>query len=224
MDVHVALIHSPLVGPAVWRGVADVLGSLGHQVDVPDLRAAARSGDPHAFVAAARSAMSGDTGIVVGHSGAGFFLPSIAADVECIATTLFVDAGLPPAGGAATANADFLDRLRSLAVDGVLPRWSHWWGPGVMERLVPDRRRRAEFETELPEVPLAFYETPVTLPDGWRDSPGGYVLLSEPYRADAETARSLGWPVVEHLGAHLDVVNHPEAIARTLVRLASSSR
>ena len=26
-----------------------------------------------------------------------------------------------------------LDQLRSLAVDGVLPKWSTWWGDGVMD-------------------------------------------------------------------------------------------
>jgi hypothetical protein len=214
------LVHSPLVGPATWRGVAEVLASFGHSVDVPDLRDAAQSGDPVKFISAAQSAVSPDIGIVVGHSGAGFFLPSIAASREQLPTLVFVDAGIPPSEGTATASADFLDQLRSMAVNGMLPRWSRWWGEGVLERLVPNQGLRSEIEAELLEVPLAFYETPVTVPDGWRTAPGGFLLLSEIYRADAATAMSLGWPTVELLGTHLDVVNHPDAIAHALIGLA----
>ena len=214
------LVHSPLVGPTTWRFVAEVLESLGHQVDVPDLRTAARRGDPQAYIAAARSTVTTDTDVIVGHSGAGFFLPHIAENADRATRLVFVDAGVPPCDGAATASADFLDQLRGLAIDGVLPRWSRWWGDGAMERLVPDDQRRHELESELPEVPLAFYEVSVALPDGWCDAPGGFVLLSESYRPDAVTAMSRGWPTIERLGAHLDIVNHPRALAQALVALA----
>ena len=92
-----------------------------------------------------------------------------------------------------------------------------------MQRLVPDQARRCEVEAELLEVPLAFYETAVTVPDGWCTAPGGFVLLSEMYRGDAATAMSLGWPTVELLGTHLDLVNRPEAIAQALIRLGRSA-
>lgn len=220
-----ALIHSPLVGPATWRGVAEVLVSLGHDVDVPDLRAAAQSGDPRRFLWEAQHAISPDTGVVAGHSGAGFFLPSIATAREAqLVSLVFVDAGLPPCEGTSTASADFLEQLRSMSVDGVLPRWSSWWGAGVMERLVPDQQRRLEVEAELPEVHLAFYETPIKQPDGWCSMTGGFVLLSEGYRRDAALAKSLGWPVVELLGDHLDLVNNPGAVAGALTRMTPSTR
>lgn len=219
--VRLLLIHSPLVGPATWRRVAEVLTALGHDADVPDLRAAVQTGDPQRFVDAAREATSGDTRAVIGHSGAGFFLPPIAAGRHEPPRLVFVDAGIPPGSGTATASADFLPRLRSLAVDGRLPRWSQWWGAGTMERLVPDRHRRLEFEAELDEVPLELFERSVAIPDGWRDGPAAFVLLSEAYRSDASTAASLGWPTVELPGAHLDVVNHPEAVARAVIALAA---
>lgn len=197
----------------------------GHEVKVPDLRAATQRGDPLEFIDAARSALTSDIGIIVGHSGAGFFLPSIAVAPDAPPVrVLFVDAGIPPCEGTMTPSADFLDQLRSLAVDGMLPRWSRWWGEDVMERLVPDARRRHEIDTELPEVPLAFYETAVTLPDGWCTMPGGFVLLSEGYRPDTATAESLGWPTIELPGSHLDIVNHPAAIAQALTRLSPRDR
>jgi pimeloyl-ACP methyl ester carboxylesterase len=216
------LVHSPLVGPATWRWVAEALRSSGHDATVPDLTEAAATGDPKALISAALPPRATEPLVIVGHSGAGFFLPSIAAGLESPTRRLvFVDAGIPPDEGEATAGADFLDRLRSLATDGVLPKWSTWWGEGVMEMLVPDDAHRAEIEAEMPEIPLALYESPVTMPFGWRNIPGAFMLLSEPYHQDAQRASSLGWRVIERLGAHLDIVNNPDAIARNLVELAS---
>jgi hypothetical protein len=215
--VSVLLVHSPLVGPSTWRWVADVLGSLGRRAQVPDLRRAACTGRPQAYIDAAASAATSATDTIVGHSGAGFFLPSIAARCSPAARLLFVDAGLPPSSGRATASADVLPHLRSMAIDGMLPPWSQWWGDGAMERLVPDRRRRADVEADVPRVPVAFYETAVTVPDNWQSAACGFVLLSESYRSDADRAAALGWPRVDALGGHLDVVNHPDRIAHALV-------
>jgi hypothetical protein len=221
--VRLALVHSPLVGPATWRPVADVLTGLGHDVALPDLRAAAQSGDPHVFISAARAVVSADTDVVAGHSGAGFFLPSIAAVTAGPTLLVFVDAGIPPHEGSVTPGGDFIDQLRTVSVQGVLPRWSTWWGEGAMERLVPDRHLRAEIEAELVEVPLGFYERSIDLPAGWRDASARFLLLSESYRADAETARSLGWPMQELLGTHLDLANDPGEIARSILELCAGS-
>lgn len=68
-------------------------------------------------------------------------------------------------------------------------------------------------------MPLAFFEAPVTAPAGWCGRSAAFVLLSEPYRSDAERARSLRWTVVERLGTHLDVANDEEAIAGILERI-----
>lgn len=215
------LVHSPLVGPATWRWVAQTLTSGGHEVAVPDLREGAVTGRPQAVITAALPTTTTDCPVIVGHSGAGFLLPSIAACLESpVRRIIFVDAGIPPCEGRATTSADFLDHLRTLAVDGVLPRWSTWWGERVMEMLVPNEARRAAIETEMPEIPLAFYESPITVPVGWCDTPSAFLLLSDAYRRDADTASSLGWRVIERLGTHLDIVNEPEAIARHLVELA----
>lgn len=212
------LVHSPLVGPATWRWVAEALSAAGHGVVVPDLRSAAVAGGPEVFIAAGASAVPSVwvKPVLVGHSGAGFFLPSIGAGVDAV-QLVFVDAGVPPRKGPATAGGDFLAQLRSMAVGGVLPRWSTWWGGTVMRTLVPDDVRRAVVEAELPEVPLAFYESAVELPAGWDEGRGAYVLLSEAYRDDAARARFLGWPLIERLGGHLDIVSDPGAIARAVI-------
>lgn len=120
------LVHSPLVGPSTWAPMAEVLTAPGHEVSVPDLRAAAKSGDPYAFIDAARAGVSAATAVIAGHSGAGFFLPSIAAGCSTSPQLLFVDAGIPPACGSATPGGDFLERLRALAR----------WHPAVLVDLV----------------------------------------------------------------------------------------
>ena len=176
-------MHSPLVGPTTWRWVAAALVAAGHEVAVPDLRNAAITGDPHAVIAAAVAALppGWTTPIVVGHSGAGSVLPSVAERLRTWPPRfVFVDAGLPPCEGSATPGAEFLDQLRALAVGGVLPRWSTWWGDDVMEMLVPEIDRRSVLEAELPQVSLAYFESRVEVPRGWCDT---RAVLPSPQRA-----------------------------------------
>ena len=223
------LVHSPVVGPSTWRWVGDALRRAGHDAIVPDLRGQAVAGDPVAFARAAADAVpiagADDETIVVGHSGAGVVLPLIADALahppRCL---VFVDSGIPPESGTLDAAGDFLGTLRELATDGVLPAWSRWWGDGVLDALIADDERRRIVEAELPRVPLAFYEKPFAVPPGWSATSGGYVLLSDAYRADARRATSRGWPVVQRIGAHLDIVNDEDAIAGVLRGLADAAR
>jgi hypothetical protein len=222
--VQLVLFHSPLVGPTTWRWVASSLVAAGHDVAVPDLRDAAVAGDPQAMIGVAVAAIprGWSTPVLVGHSGFGSLLPSVASRArEQSPRITFVDAGLPPCEGSATPSADFLDRLRGLAVDGVLPKWSAWWGRGVMETLVLAADRRAELEAEMPEVPLSFFESHFEVPDGWCNTRASFLLLSEAYREDAERASALGWRTVDRLGGHLDIANDPDPIARMIVELAN---
>lgn len=85
------LVHSPLVGPVTWRWVADELRACGHDCTVPDLRRAGVSGEPLALVRAAVDPGSTGPTVVVGHSGAGFFLPSVAAHLGELADGLSLD-------------------------------------------------------------------------------------------------------------------------------------
>lgn len=50
------------------------------------------------------------------------------------------------------------------------------------EMLVREDAHRVEIEAEMPEIPLALYESPITLPFGWCNIPGAFMLLSEPYQ------------------------------------------
>jgi pimeloyl-ACP methyl ester carboxylesterase len=218
------LVHSPLVGPTTWRWIADALSTAGHETVLPDLRAAAAAGHSSAVIATAAAAIPQEwaAAVIVGHSGAGSIIPSIAAQMgRRTARMVFVDAGLRPCEGRVTPSAEFLEQMRAMAVDGVLPKWSTWWGDGVMEALVPAQRQRIELEAEMVEVPLAYFESAFDVPVGWCDTAASFLLLSESYRADAERARTLGWPTIERMGNHLDIVNDADAIVGTIIELAS---
>ncbi len=222
MTVYV-LVHSPLVGPSTWRWVAQELESAGHRVEVPAVPAAVTTHGWAAFAdAVAEQAAAGD--VLVGHSGAGPLLPQIAG--RCARPPrgmVFVDAAVPPAAGAVALMPDGLRaELRQLATDGVLPPWSDWFGPGVMPDLVPDEGQRAMVCAELPALPVAYFEDPVPVPDGWDDIPCGYVLLSDAYTADADEAESRGWPVVRRMGAHLDIVTRPHVVSVAIEAVTSS--
>lgn len=120
--------------------------------------------------------------MLVGHSGAGPLLPVIADRMGRPPTLLtFVDASVPPTKGEVPLVPDrFLDSLRMLARNGVLPKWSEWFGAGTMEAIVPDRGRRAAVVAELPELPLSYCGECLPMPSGWTSITGGYVLLSDP--------------------------------------------
>ncbi|MGH3300758.1 MAG: hypothetical protein ACRDOK_03565 [Streptosporangiaceae bacterium] len=160
--------------------------------------------------------------LAVGHSGAGPVLPQIAARIGA-GPLIFVAADVSPdTGDAELMPAEILAGLRTLTVDGVLPRWPEWFGPGVMRELIPDPERRALITADLPRLPLGYFETRVPGPADWAAAGGGYMLLSdEAYGGQAAAAGARGWPVIRLPGDHLDMVTRPEAIAAAIAQLAA---
>jgi hypothetical protein len=161
------LVHAPPVGPATWRWVAEALTEAGHGVTVPDLRRAAMSGQPAAVARQAVAECPTDTDIVAAHSSAGLFLPAIAdllSSKRARPRLVFVDAAIPECEGEAKLDPAVVDLLRAVAVEGVLPPWSEWWGEGELERLIPNRGRRARVVAELPELPMTLFEDGLPVP------------------------------------------------------------
>jgi RimJ/RimL family protein N-acetyltransferase len=209
------LIHSPLLGPRSWAKVAAILPD----VSVPDLRSLVTTAPPSWPTLQTEAAALPAGAVVVGHSGAGPLLPLIGT--ACGASALvFVDAALPPAGGTFTLEPEFRSWLDDLAIDGVLPPWTQWWGDDALAELVPDATDRHDLD-EAPRVPLAFYDAAVPVPDGWTNIPCGYVRLSAAYDGAATEARRRGWPVVRADGTHLDPITRPAEVVRA-VRLVLS--
>lgn len=218
------LVHSPVVGPSTWRWVAEALVARGHAVTVPAVSQDITELGWQAFTdaVAAQTDWEGQT-VVVGHSGAGMLLPQIRARAgRAPGPFVFVDAGVPPeVGEAELMPAVFLAELRAMGNDGMLPPWSDWFGPAVMNDLIPDASKRATVAGELPRLPVSFFEVPVPAPDGWATGGCGYVQLSEPYTGEAAAAASRGWPVIQSPGAHLDIVTRPAEVADAILSVTS---
>jgi hypothetical protein len=214
------LVHSPVTGPSTWRWVAAELTARGHRVCVPAVPSVRRWQEFADSVATQVEA--GDHAVLVGHSGAGPLLPQIAARIGG-GPLIFVDAGIPPdTGQAGLMPAEILAELRALAMDGMLPPWSEWFGPAAMRELVPDAERRTMITAELPRLPLSYFEARVPAPLGWAAGGGAYVLLSdEAYGDQAAAAAARGWPVIRLPGGHLDIVTRPEPIAAAIAELAT---
>lgn len=219
-----ALIHSPLVGPMTWSGVGHELRRRGHEVAIPSIREAAMSGSWRTCLDAVLASLGPQSGVqvLVGHSGAGLLLPVIAAGMDRGPDTLvFVDSVLPPPRGNATTSHEFLAFLGTIERDGRLPRWSEWFGPGVMESLVPDASTRRAIVDEMPELPVSYYlEQHIPMPHGWGEVECTYVCLSEAYRTYADSATERGWTVIDAPGTHLDIVTRPADMAEILVGLS----
>jgi pimeloyl-ACP methyl ester carboxylesterase len=221
------LVHSPLVGPTTWLPVAHELERRGREAVIPSLLgvAAARAPQWRLVPEAARAATEQATNpiVAVGHSGGGLLLPTTAHALTLEVTALiFVDSFLPPASGSLRlAPPALMDQLRALASDGMLPRWSSWFGEDTMRELVPDARLRAALEEEMPRVPLSYFEASVPVPDSWSARPCAYLLFTaEPYGESAGEARDRGWPVAEVPGVgHLAMASEPIAITDALLDL-----
>ncbi len=223
------LVHSSSVGPATWAAVAGELRSRGQRVEVPSMLGLADEGPPyaHAYIdraAAALASLPLDPSLVlVAHSNVGLFLPAIAESLAPRRLVLvFADASVPPieGGDVELAPPAFLDELRAMAVDGVLPRWSEWWPDETTAGLFPDLVTRQLVAAEEPRLPVSFYEEKLSVAAGWAQRPCGYLRLSEGYEAEAAAAGELGWPIRRLSGEHLHMMVDAEGVAQALQSLA----
>jgi pimeloyl-ACP methyl ester carboxylesterase len=220
------LIHSPLVGPTTWSRVAAELEQRGREVAVPSLLGLAGASAPqwrHVPETVQAAVPATSPICLVGHSGGGLLLPTIAEALNAErAALVFVDSFLPPPTGTQRlAPPGLIEQLRALASDDLLPPWSRWFGEDVMQELVPDKHLRAALEDEMPRLPLSYFEASVPLPAGWDAGPCAYLLFTEETYGDtAAEASGRGWPVAVIPGSrHLAMATEPVAVADALVRL-----
>jgi pimeloyl-ACP methyl ester carboxylesterase len=213
------LVHSPFLGPASLRPLADALAAHGHPAVLLDLRPSVVSAPVHqVLVGAFADAMSEEDlvgpVVLIGHSGAGPLLPAFADALEDTVTGLvFVDAGLPTPGRSwrDTVPAELYTRLKTSSREGQLPRWQRWFAPDPLVELVADEDLRAEIADEAPEVPVAFLKE--TRPDVEWSGPAGYVALSGAYADDVAAAEADGWPVRRLDSHHLAPATDPDPVA-----------
>jgi pimeloyl-ACP methyl ester carboxylesterase len=225
--VTAVLVHSPFLGPASLRPLADALAALGHPAVLLDLRPSVVAPPVHqvllgAFADAMSEELLDGPVVLIGHSGAGPLLPAFADSLEDVVSGLvFVDAGLPTPGRSwrETVPASMYAELRALSREGQLPRWQRWFDPDPLEILVTDDALRAEIADEAPEVPIAFLKE--ERPEVEWTGPAGYVLLSEPYEADAASAQEQGWPLRRLATHHLAPATDPDPVAVAILDVLS---
>jgi hypothetical protein len=228
VDAVFVLIHSPLVGPTTWTLVGEELRARGRAAVTPELHDALCNDGPYwsRHVAAVSSAVDGiprDRPVVlVAHSGAGPLLPAIGARVErAVAAYVFVDAALPGTDGQSRLDlfgGNEAKRFRGAAIDGMIP--PVWRNETLLRELgIEDTELRRRFVAEVPDVPLAVYEEPLPVPADWPGAPCGYLLLSQPYAADAREASARQWAYRELLGGHFQMLVEPVAVAEALLDL-----
>ncbi|HEY0448558.1 hypothetical protein [Actinophytocola sp.] len=213
------LVHSPFLGPASLRPLADALAAHGHPAVLLDLRPSVVAAPVHqVLVGAFADAMGAEDlagqVVLIGHSGAGPLLPAFADALEdTVSGLVFLDAGLPTPGRSwrDTVPAELYTRLRAASREGQLPRWQRWFEPDPLTELVADVELRAEIADEAPEVPVAFLKEP--RPDVEWDGPAGYVALSAAYADDVAAAERLGWPVRRLDTHHLAPATDPDPVA-----------
>lgn len=227
------LVHSPFLGPASLRPLADALAARGQPAVLLDLRATVAGAPVHArmigsFADALAEVRQSEAGleeppVLVGHSGAGPLLPGFADALDDpVAGLIFMDAGLPTPGRSwrDTVPPELFARLRDQSHHGLLAPWPDWFDPDPLPRLVPDTVLRAQIAEEAPEVPLAFLKEP--RPSAEWSGPAAYLLLSGAYDEDAAAAKKLGWPVRRLDTHHLAPATDPEAVADALLRLLAA--
>lgn len=219
MTPSLVLIHSPFLGPAMWRATAGVLEDMGRGVLVPSLAGVA-AGPPPFWPAGVEAIVrsAGDHPVVlVPHSNAGLYVPAVVARLgDQVRGAVFVDAALPGAGHHTTP--EFLRRLAT--EDGRLPPWTSWWDDADVAELFPDAEVRAAVEAEQPRMPLAYYEHLPPAPEGWATAPCAYLWFGRPYDQGAAQAAASGWPTVHLPGGHLHMLAEPHAVAEAIVRIS----
>ncbi|GAA1797637.1 hypothetical protein GCM10009795_048880 [Nocardioides hankookensis] len=204
--VALLLVPSPLLGPATWAPVAELLDARVAAVD--DVIAAAADLDDV---------------VLVPHSNAGLHAPRLAAAVAARAT-VYVDAALAGDGSdVGLAPPRFLDFLSGLAdADGVLPPWTQWWDEDQVRGLFPDAATRRRVEAEQPQLPLTHFHHRVPVPAGWADRPSAYLAFGDTYADEIAFAHAHGRPAHRLDGRHLHQLVDPVAVAATITDLVAA--
>ena len=231
MSTTLLFVHSPVMGPSTWTYTAAVLQENGFHCVVPDLTAVATMGQPYypKYATAAAAAVDGtsDPVVVVGHSAAGALLPAIAEAVgDRTRGAVFVDATLPQPGRSwfDTAPPALAAQLRGLADHGLLPPWHEWFPPGSLEALVPDPSRRRRLMSEIPRLPVAYFDEPAPPARFAKSVACAFLRLGSPFDRAADTAARLGWWVARRDWDHLRMVAAPEAVAALIAQAISATQ
>lgn len=222
------LVHSPLLGPASWRGVAQVLASAGHVPLVAETTTTTTADSDHVTpwvkeILGPPPPADRLPVIVVGHSAACPRMPLAAAELLAagwnVTAFILVD-GRFPDGTAFTEHPRFGAMLDGMVrPDDYLPPWPRWWG-SLVEGLVIDEAARLQVFSEARPTPRAWFDQACPVPDLPARIGRGYLSFGPGYAESADRAEAAGWLVRRLSGDHLHQVVAPETVAATLLAMA----
>jgi len=220
------LLHSPFVGPATWNWVAQVLKQRKIPAIVPILRH--RKDEPPYWkqhvdqvVTALEHLTPKEPIILVAHSGAGVLIPVVADAIrQPTVGSIFVDALIPQDGKSRLDlynTKEAADEFRRQARDGMIPPWTE----DDLKTAIPAPSVRRTFVAQLYETPLAMYEEPIPVPDGWPGHPCVYWKWTEHYEPQRQIAEQAGWRCIETKAGHFYLLQEPEVVADQLVEIGN---
>ncbi len=224
------LLPSPLLGPASWLGAAKALEDLGQATVIADPSMTSTSDVDHISPWIAdllRPEIPNDQlgVVIVGHSAASPRVP-YAAD-RLLAHGWNVDAivcvdGRFPDGSAFTVSGPTYGRMLDSIVrpDDYLPPWPRWWG-SLIEGLVIDAAARDLVFSEARPIPRSLFDQPCPVPDLPAGIGRAFLSFGHGYHESCHRAADNGWLTYRLDGDHLHQVVAPEAVAATLVALAT---
>lgn len=210
-----ALLPSPLLGPAVWRPVGDELAARGRSVLMPTAPAGAPRAPAEVSSWLAACLHEVDGAIAVSHSNAGLYVPSLR--VSCaLAGAVYVDALVAPsAGNVPVATPALVDQLLDrVDAEGTLPPWSQWWPAEDTKFLFPDQATKAAVQAEERRVPLDYIRAAIEVEAGWDlGFPSAYLAFGDTYAEELAIAVERGWPLRQVDGRHLHMLVDPAGVA-----------
>lgn len=231
------LVPSPLLGPASWAGVAQVLEDLRQRPVVPAPRATTTSHEDHIapWVQDVISSLPPLTEVrdtpvvVVGHSATCPRLPYLADRLldkgYNVESVVLVNGRFPADGKSATdVDSPMVNLLDGLTrPDGYLPPWPRWWG-SMVEDMLPDPELREKVLGEARPTPRAMFDQPIPAPDLPRRVGLAFLATGDMYSPSHDQARAEGWTVARLDGEHLHQVVDPVTVACSLMSLSARSR
>ncbi len=219
------LVPSPLLGPASWEPVADVMAELGQPSAIADPTMTKRDDLDHITpwlndILAMKPPTAEVPTVVVAHSAACPRTPLLVHQLLhkgwSIEAMILVD-GRFPDGRAFTVSAPHYGTMLDGMVrpDDYLPPWPRWWG-SLVEGLVVDPVARDLVFNEASPVPRSWFDQGCPVPELPPHVGRGFLSFGPGYNEACDRAHDAGWLTARLNGDHLHQVVNPGAVAATL--------
>jgi hypothetical protein len=223
-------LPSPLLGPASWRGVADVLEGLSQVCLIADpaMTTTADTDQVTPWINDILGApVPGDDlpVVVVGHSAACPRVPLAAQSLLDagwnVSAMICVDGRFPDGRAFTDSGPQFADMLDGMVrPDDYLPPWPRWWG-SLVEGLVVDPAARNKVFNEARPVPRRWFDHACPVPDVPASVGRAFLCFGDGYLESGDRAHNEGWLTYRLAGDHLHQVVAPGPVAAALLAMVS---